>query len=133
MPFLKVSPAHQVWLLASTLLGPFGSQPTAFALDDSRVIVFPLGSGDYAVAILSDEDALERHRQDIGLPDREAARFDAPGDLLAALDTLPPQVTAVVFDPMRHDRSKQAQIMRYTDIGRFKDDLASQDTSHAAG
>jgi hypothetical protein len=101
--------------------------------DGQAFACMPIGSGNYAVAILTDEDALNRHRSDLGIPECGAVRYDSTARLAADMRTMPAQVTAVVFDPMRHDRSKPTQVMQLVDIRRFCAELEAQSTSHAPG
>jgi hypothetical protein len=94
--------------------------------DEEGFAFHALGGGDYMVAVLTDEDSLNSYRHDIGLPDRGASRFHTPQELLAALHSLPTQVTHVAFDLHRHNKERWEQTGKLWRIGHVKKQVADQ-------
>jgi len=97
-----------------------------FPIDpDQRVITFPcfvvkshagtayayhpLGPNhpnQYVAVILTDKDTLDAYRHSIDQPERGAARFNTPAELLMALRSMPEVVVGVCFDLVfRHSRT----------------------------
>jgi hypothetical protein len=61
-------------------------------------VVLPQDDGNIACIILTDEDLLQRFREEHGLHG-SPLRFEHYGQLFLFLRTLPPSVTLIAFDP----------------------------------
>jgi hypothetical protein len=112
----------------------FPVDPTA------RVIIFPvylvqeetgksfachsLGNDNYAVVLLTDEDSLNRYRHDIGMPERGAVKFNTPQHLLAALQSLPRQITSICFDLIRTAKGESPQTVKPMLLQHFMNQIA---------
>jgi hypothetical protein len=77
-----------------------------------------IDDGGKAVAILTDDDLLDRYRREMGLDDRPALQFDSAAELLSRLRKLPEAITHVVVDPPQ--RFRESQVVRSFLIGAFK-------------
>lgn len=114
-----------------------------FPIDaNQRVIIFPVyllqgtpgggfachdhSDGTSSIVLLTDEDALNRYRHDIGFPERGAEKFSTPQQLLAALQGLPPFVTGMYFDMMRRDPRQMVINARPMSIRLIREQLAAQ-------
>lgn len=112
-----------------------------FPIDDSAcVVAFPCfilcnasgagfvcaeladGSG-FAVAVLTDTDALDRYRQEIGLPGRNALQFNTGAELLEAMENIPPAVTQVILDPLGIGSGRGHRVL---EIHRFRERLRAK-------
>jgi hypothetical protein len=81
--------------------------------------------GAYAVVVLTDEDALNRFRHDLGVPERGAVKFTTPRQLLEGLRALPPQVKGVCFDLARLDKASRLQQVHLLRLDRLREQLAA--------
>ena len=113
-----------------------------FPIDESFLLSFPccivrsedgdgfarhaIGQNQYAIMVLTDEDLLNGYRRSIGMPEQGAARFVTAHQFLAALLTLPPQVTHLAFDVRRHDSTKEEQSAQLWRIGHVRKQIAAQ-------
>jgi hypothetical protein len=116
-------------------------QAQDFPIDDSAyVVTFPCfilrntsgagfvcsdladGSG-IAVALLTDTDALDSYRKEMGLPDRAAHRFNTAAELLEVMENIPPTVTHVAPDPLGIGLSRGHRVL---EINRFRERLRAK-------
>jgi hypothetical protein len=81
---------------------------------------------NWAVALLTDEDSLNRYRHDIGLPERGAARFNTLEQLLGCLQGLPPEVTHICLDIQRQGGSDVLKNVHLLELNRVREELAAQ-------